>query len=263
MGIFVGVVVLTQTGVKQLEEQAQITVFFKDDFSQDKILNLKEGLEKDARILQVTYVSKDNAYKIFSEINRNDPTLREAISADILPASLEVKAKKIANLDVLATEFGKIDGVEEVKFFKDVVDRFRFFSSVSYIVGAALIAIFLVISYAITSATLRTIINFKGAELEILKLVGASELYVKKPLVFQGIVFGLVGGSSAAVVLCTLYISVFFNLLKFNELTLVGFLPFKVNVFVFTAIFGVVIVLFGTLFGYLGSARAIKKYLVF
>ena len=98
MGIFVGVVVLTQTGVKQLEEQAQITVFFKDDFSQDKILNLKEGLEKDARILQVTYVSKDNAYKIFSEINRNDPALREAISADILPASVTITSDLAGNI---------------------------------------------------------------------------------------------------------------------------------------------------------------------
>jgi cell division transport system permease protein len=261
LGVFINVIVFTQTALKYLEQQAQVTVFFKDDFSEQYIMDFKAGLEKDSRIAAVSYISKEEALRIFKEINKDEPILLESISAGILPASLEVSAKNIASLKLLSEEFRQKDGVEEVRFFEDVIARFKMWSTVIYIVGFLLVVIFFVISYSVIIGTLRTTINSKGMELEIMKLVGASDSYVKNPLVYQGVFFGLVSSSIAALIMLIVGI-VLTALGVFSQGVTLGFLPgIMINVLVFTFILVLVLILSGFLLGYYGSGAAIKKYL--
>jgi len=149
LGVFITVVVLTQSFVKNLEQQAQVTLFFKDDFPENKIIELKDKLVTDDRVLDIKYISKNDAFNLFKEINKDEPVLLESISPEILPASLEVRAKNINDLTPLSEEYKSFDGVEEIKFFKDVIDRFRYWSSVIYLGGLALVLIFFTISYSV------------------------------------------------------------------------------------------------------------------
>ena len=154
LGVFITVVVLTQSFVKNLEQQAQVTLFFKDDFPENKIIELKDKLVTDDRVLDIKYISKNDAFNLFKEINKDEPVLLESISPEILPASLEVRAKNINDLTPLSEEYKSFDGVEEIKFFKDVIDRFRYWSSVIYLGGLALVLIFFTISYSVVLVTL-------------------------------------------------------------------------------------------------------------
>jgi cell division transport system permease protein len=208
LGIFINVIVYSQTALKFLEKQAQITIFFKDDFTEEKILELQTKLKTDPRISEVNYVSKTDAFKIFTDINKNEPVLLESISANILPASLEIRSKNLTNLSQLSGEFNNLEGM---KYFKDVIDKFRYWSSIVYIAGFILLTAFFVISYSVIIATLRTTIHSKGPELEILKLVGATDHYVKNPLILQGVLFG---GLSALV--AGLIISIFTTILNIS-----------------------------------------------
>ena len=88
IGSFITIFALTQTVLRRLEDQAQITVFFKDDFPEKNILSMQNTLKKDERVLEVTYVSKEAAFKIFTDLNKNEPVLLESLTASILPASL-------------------------------------------------------------------------------------------------------------------------------------------------------------------------------
>ena len=185
LGMFLNIVTLSQTALRSLEEQAQLTVFFKDEFLEDQILNMKLELEKDERIMEIKYVSKEDAYRIFTEINKDQPVLLESISKNILPASLEIKTKELSDLSGLVSELEGGEGVEEVKFYKDVIDRFISWSSAVYVIGLVLAILFVVVSYSVVVVTIRLTISSKGSELEVLKLVGASDKYVKAPLVFQ------------------------------------------------------------------------------
>ena len=261
LGIFIYIVAMSQTALHFLEQQAQVTVFFKDDFQEESILGLKSSLERDPRISAVKYVSKAEAFKIFTEINKDEPILLESITPDILPASLEIKTKSISDLSALASELSKKDGVEEIRFFKDVVERFRFWSNVVYIVGFVLVAMFLVISYSVVLATLRTTINSKGVELEIMKLVGASDSYVKTPLIMQGVFFGVISALIAGF-LMVLWGLVTRSLSLFRAGMSFGFLPgISVNPLVFSFILALTLLLSGALLGYIGSYYAVKKYL--
>lgn len=263
LGFFLSLIVFSQTAVKYLENQAQITIFFKDDFSEKNILSLKEKFEKDEKISNVNYVSKEQALKIFTDLNKNEPILLESISANILPASLEIRAKRLSSLSVLATKFEKLDGIEEVRYFKDVIENFRFWSNLYHLVGLGLVLIFSTISFSVVIALIRMTINSKGEELEILKLVGATDAYVKRPFIFQAVFFGLVS-SILSFIISIVWILSLVGSKFFGDIKTVFILPVvEVNIFVYLVILGVVLVLSGFLLGYFGSLTAVKKYLKF
>ncbi len=261
LGVFIYVISISQTALRYLEQQVQLSVFFKDDFKEDAILTLKAKLENDARISTVKYISKEDAFKIFSELNKDEPILLQSISPSVLPASLEIKAKNISDLNPISEELSKMDGVEEVRFFKDVVQKFKVWSSVVYIVGFVLVTLFFVISYSVILNTVRTTIHSKGVELEIMKLVGASDRYVKNPLIYQGTIFGLMSSTIAGLLL--LIVGVYLNSANYFAGGLsFGFLPtLYINPLVFALILFLVLLLSGFVLGYFGSSKAVKKYL--
>ncbi|OGC57873.1 hypothetical protein A3H26_03505 [candidate division WWE3 bacterium RIFCSPLOWO2_12_FULL_36_10] len=263
LGFFLSLIVFSQTAVKYLENQAQITIFFKDDFSEKNILSLKEKYEKDKTISNVNYVSKEQALKIFTDLNKNEPILLESISANILPASLEIRAKRLSSLSALAVKFEKQDGVEEVRYFKDVIENFRFWSNLYHLIGLGLVLIFATISFSVVIALIRMTINSKGEELEILKLVGATDVYVKRPFIFQAVFFGLVS-SILSFIISVVWILSLVGSKFFGDIKTVFILPVvEVNIFVYLIILGVILVLSGALLGYFGSLTAVKKYLKF
>lgn len=261
LGLFINIIVLTQTSLKYLEEQAQITIFFKDEVTEGKILELKTSLEADERISGVEYVSKEEALRIFREINKDEPILLESVSASILPASLELKTKNIGKLQELSDEFRTVEGVEEVRFYKDVVSRFKTWSNIIYIVGFFLVAMFFVISYSVIVTALRTTIISRGQELEIMKLVGAKDSYVKNPFIYQGVFFGLVSSGIAGIVIILLGVGIgqwgiFAKGLSF------GFIHgLYIHPIIFSVILAFILLISGFLLGYFGSSKAIKKYL--
>jgi cell division transport system permease protein len=261
LGIFIYVIAVSQTAIRYLEQQVQLSVFFKDDYTEANILALKGKLEADKRISYVNYVSKDQAFKTFSEINKDEPILLESISPSVLPASLEVRSYNIADLSPLSEELSKGDGVEEVRFFKDVIQKFKDWSTVVYIVGFILTAAFFVISYTVVISTLRTTIHSKGVELDIMKLVGASDKYVKLPLIYQGVTFGVVAAALAGLLEVSLGL-ILYHAGAFRGGFSFGFLPsVTVKPIVFLLTMFVILLLSGALLGLVGSTSAIKKYL--
>jgi cell division transport system permease protein len=261
LGIFINVVVLSQTMLRYLEDQAQVTIFFKDDFGEDKILPLKDELSKDERISEVIYVSKEKALEIFKELNKDQPVLLESISASILPASLEIKTKNISNLENLANDFQGKEGVEDVRFYKDVIQRFKNTSTAVYIVGFILVVIFFVISYSVIMSSLRMSIDARGDELEIMKVVGAKDSYLTKPFIYQGVFFSVTSALGASIIILLL------GLIEskgdiFSKGLSLGFLPgVFINPIVFSLILSFILVLSGVILGYFGSTAAVKKYL--
>lgn len=261
LGVFINIVVFSQTALKYLENQAQITIFFKDEFTEEKIKTYQSELQNDPRIMDVSYVSKEDALRIFREMNKDEPILLENISASVLPASLEVKTKDITQLKNISEEFIQKEGVEDVQFFEDVIQRFSVWSRTVYIIGFILVLVFLIVSYSVVVSTIRTSINNRGEELSIMKLVGASDEYVKKPFIYQGVFFGVLSSFIASIIVFLLDLTA--DKLKiFSDGLSLGFIPgFFISPLIFSLILCLILILSGFLLGLLGSTTAIKKYL--
>lgn len=173
-----------------VEAKPQVTVYFQNQTSQDDIFTIKDALVSSGKILSVKYISKQEAFSIYKQLNKDNPLLLEMVSADILPASLEIYAKKPAYLTEIAEFLKTQKGIDEVLFQKVFIDRLLTLTS---IVRKASLSFF---SYLIVTAVfvLITITHFKVAlkkeEIELLKLLGASNSYVQKPFLAEGAIFG-------------------------------------------------------------------------
>ena len=263
LGVILSFLVFSNTALNFLQKQVQVRDFFKDSFSEEQILTLKSELEKDPRIMEVGYTSKDDALRIFKEFSKNDPVLQESLSTNILPASLEIRATDVKDLDQIYDEFANNENVESVKYLKDIKDRFSYVSMIVTIVSLTITFVFFLVSFGIILSTIRINIYSKKDEIEIVKLVGGSNDFVTRPFIHQGLIYALTGSFFAGLVLAvTLLIIFFMNVLGIRDLgSIVLFMNVKIPYFLFVILLVVLINVLGYLLGYVGSKTAIKNYL--
>lgn len=263
LGVILSFLVFSNTALNFLQKQVQVRVFFKDSFSEEQIITLKSELEKDPRIMEVGYTSKDEALRIFKEFSKNDPVLQESLSTNILPASLEIRATDVSDLDQIYEEFSSNENVESVKYLKDIKDRFSYVSLIVTVVSLVITFVFFLVSFGIILSTIRINIYSKKDEIEIVKLVGGSNDFVTKPFIHQGLVYSLTGSFFAGLVLAVALLVIYFtNVLGIKDLgNIVLFMNFKIPYILFIILLIVLINVLGYLLGYIGSKTAIKNYL--
>lgn len=251
------------------ETKPQLTVFFKDDKNKESIDALIQNLQTTGKVSTYQYISKDQALAIYREQNKNDPLLLEMVTADILPSSLEISAISPKYLVELAELTKKDSGIDEVVFQKDVVDTLVSWTSTIRKIGA-IFMIFLAFStifILLTSVGMK--IALKKEEIEILRLVGATTWYIRRPFIYEGIVYGLIGATLAWFIVSglILYLSPFvtsflkgipaLSLIQINSLNIIIWPP---TVFIFFILL-VVLLLSGFLIGLVGSSLAVSRYL--
>jgi len=172
-----------------VESRPQVTIYFQNETSEPSILKVKNELEKSGKVESVKYMSKNDAYALYKQLNKDNPLLLEMVTADILPASLEIFAKKPSYLPEIASYLNNVTGKDEVNFQKNVVDKLL---SLTSVVRTMSLAFFLFLMGS-TIIILMTITHFKVAlkkeEIELLRLMGATAGYVRKPFChsFSGI----------------------------------------------------------------------------
>ncbi|MBI3559232.1 ABC transporter permease [Candidatus Gottesmanbacteria bacterium] len=240
-----------------LEQKPQVIAFFNDTVTrEDQIKETANKLHETNKAVSIEFVSKEQALQIYKERNKSDPLLLELVSANTLPASLEVSAKNVADLPVLYEILKQAPNVEDISYQKDVVntligvlDKIR--------KGGLGLVIFLVLT---SLFTILTIIGLKIAlrkdEIEVEKLVGASGNYIRLPFLLEGFLYGVFGAViSWTILFGGIYLATPYILPYISGLNL---LPLS---FVFALeVFGGAI-LAGGLVGVIGSFLAVWRYL--
>ncbi len=202
MGFFLIMAGSSSAILSYFESKPQLTVFFKDEKNQETITKLVEKLKTTGKLSGSNYISKDQALAIYRQQNKNDPLLLEMVTADILPSSLEVTATNPQYLAELAEIVKKEPGVDEVVFQKDVVDTLISWTSTIRKVGFVFIFFLLFSTFFILLTSIGMKIAFRKEEIEILKLVGATPWYIKKPFISEGIAYGLSGAFLSFISIC-------------------------------------------------------------
>ena len=247
----------SSTILRYFESRPQITAFFKDDKNQNEIDGLKTKLISTGKVSSIRFISKEEALQIYKEQNKNDPILLEMVTADILPASIEVSAIDAKNLSLLAQILEKEAGVEDVIYQKDVVENIISWTNAIRTIGIALFCFLAFVSLLIILTVTGIRIALRKEEIEILRLIGASSWYVRRPFLLEGLIYGFVGSFIAWVAsyILLLYATPFLS-------SLLSGLPIRLppNI-LFMLIFLLGIVFCGGLLGIIGSYIAVKRYL--
>ncbi len=175
------------------ETRPQVTAFFKLDTPQDTIDILAKSMREKPYVNQVTLVSKEQALQIYREDNRKDPLLLELVTADILPASIEVSGKDASALPEIKSDLEKGTGIDEVVYQKDVIESLnRWTQSLRYI-GLASVGILALTSFIIIMIISGMKVAVQRKAIRIMRILGASKWYVKAPFVYEGIIYGFMG----------------------------------------------------------------------
>lgn len=183
----------TQEILTYFEKQPQVIAFFDIDASNDQIDKAAKEMESKSYVESVTTVSKEKALEIYQETNKEDPLLLELVTADILPASIEVSGTNVDSLSQIKTDLDSLSGVEEVVFQESIVDSLRSWTNSVRYVGIASVAVLAVTSLLVIMVIIGMKISAKRNAINIMHLIGASRWYIKAPFIYEGFFYALSG----------------------------------------------------------------------
>lgn len=201
--------------ISYFESKPQVTAFFKDEATSVQIDDLKAQLQASGKVASMKFVSKDEALQIYKEQNKSDPLLLDLVTADILPASLEISTVKLEDLGGISTSLKANPIVQEVVYQKDVVNTLTTWTNTMRIVGLGLIVVLSLVSIFIMATIIGIKISQKKEEIEVMQLIGATRWYISWPFIFEGIFYGVLGAvvgwivSSAGLLIATPYLESF------------------------------------------------------
>ncbi|MBM3205502.1 FtsX-like permease family protein [Candidatus Shapirobacteria bacterium] len=254
------VFVLTAGGfqivLRYFETRPQVTAFLKDEATSSQVDAIKAKLAQTGKVKEVRYVSKEEALSIYREQNKNDPLLLEMVTANILPASLEVSTEGLTHLNEVAQILRDEQAVEEVIFQEDVVKTLDQWTKNIRRIGLGLMGFFGLVSILIILVIIGMKITLRKDEIEILQLLGASRWYIRVPFVLEGLFYGAVGAFLAwgIIYLLLLYLTSFI-LSFFQGISLLPVSPIFMLILLGTELIA------GIVIGSLGSLLAVKRYL--
>lgn len=255
---------ITENLIASLKEKADLSVYFLSDAKEEEMVSLKETIERFPEVSAVEYVSKEKALKEFKEKRGKDPLFSEAlemIGFNPLPASLNIKAnsasafKKLANFLEEKKEDYKIDKVNYADVEVIIKKLFSFSDNLrSAIFVASIILAF--ISCFMILYTIRLSIYSRREEIQAMKLIGATNWFVRGPFLIQGLLIGFFGGILSFLLFFALATQVSPSSLgMFAELGFLSLIQNNILVLLGSQILG------GMLFGGVATFFALQKYL--
>jgi cell division transport system permease protein len=236
--------------IHKAEEKVGITAFLEDELTDADIEMMKRDISTLMGVKEVTFVSKQQALENFREELGEDSDLLEALETNPLPASFDITLyesfKDPQNLESIAQKIEAMPGIEEIKYGEEwvrILDRVvKILAGIDLILGV----IISLSSIFVVSNTIKLTVFARRKQIEIMELVGATHRFIISPFIVEGIIEGLLAGGVASGLLFGVYTLFAFRLGEFIQLTRELF---------------ILVLVFGTLLGYIGSHISVKRFL--
>lgn len=262
-GLFFAIVTNFQSMVKDAEEGVAVTVLFDDDITPQQIAEIGDRIRERPEVAAYNFKSAADAWEEFSQIYfEGDEELAEGFGDDNplqKSESYEIYLNDVSMQDTLVTFLESLDGVREVRRSEIVANTLSDFNRLIGYVSAGIILILLCVAVFLISNTVTVGIAVRKEEIGIMKLIGATDFFVRAPFVVEGILIGLIGSVLPLVLLYVMYSRLIVYIMeKFNFLSsLMKFLPVDT---VFRTLVPVAMAL-GVGIGFLGSFTTTRKHL--
>jgi len=191
--------------IQNVQKKVDVSIYFKEGALEEDIFAAKAEIGKISQVKEVEYISKEKALEIFLERHKDDPTLVESLTEvgyNPFLASLNIKAQQISQYEEIA-DFLEADSykdlVEEIDYYqrKPVIDKVFATTSGIKKIGILFSLIFSLIAIIIAFNTVRIAIHNSEEEISTMRLVGASNKFVRGPFLVQGIIVGIVAALAA------------------------------------------------------------------
>ena len=197
-----GVALLAREGVSnqlvQWKGGVQFIVFMKADATADQISSVRSALKESPQVddTKTVYLDKPAAFEEFQRIFKDQKTIAESLTVNDIPPNFKV-VPKTDNSEVITAVGNQLltkPGVSDVRFARDYVDRLQALSRMVGIVSIAMFLLLLFTAVVLIWNTIRTAMFARRREIEVMKLVGATNWFIRIPFMLEGLLHGLAGG---------------------------------------------------------------------
>lgn len=265
-GLFFSLLINFRYIVKNAEEGVAVTVLFDDGVDQATINSIGEQIKAYKGVTKVEYVSAEEAWDEWSKQYFGDTELESEMAEGFKndnplanSSSYSVYVDKIEHQDALVKYIEGLDGVREVNQLKGATQTLSSFNTLLTYISVAIILILLCVAVFLISNTVAIGISIRKEEIGIMKLIGATNFFVRAPFLIEGIIIGLIGAIIPLVLLFVMYKKVIeYVLTKFSMLSSV--VQFMSVTQVFEVLTPVALIL-GMGIGLFGSVITIRKHL--
>ncbi|HEX9744024.1 MAG TPA: permease-like cell division protein FtsX [bacterium] len=255
---FLGMSLLVITNINHVVDgllnNLEIRAFLADDLSIDETPALMDKIKEMSGIVDVKYISKEEAFVIMQE--RTTIDISDLVQTNPLPASLEITIENPSVAGEQAAQVSEFAGVEDVRYAEDELEKL-----LPALYGAELFSFLLAILIAIVTMmtianTIRLAIHARRKEIKIMQLVGAAAWFVRIPFMLEGFIYGIIGAVIAVVVVGIVY-SLILVIYSMRNL----YNPFMLDFDVMMGNVGLMLLVLGGFIGTIASLIAVGKHL--
>ncbi len=270
--VFISASLILSKTVDYYEQRAQVIVFFKKGTEESEIFKFREQINNPEIIDELLYISQEEALEVYKQDFADNPELISTVTADSLPPSLEIRAKSIDSLLTIIEDINiakeSNPNIDDVMYFKDVVNNIKTLSNIINVGGIALISSMILITIALIRVTIGFNIKIHQEEIEIMHLVGSPDKFIRTPFILEGTIYGFVGALLATIIILIPWYSanIYSNGTEFSTWITEMFKDINLSYVLKPDITFIPIYLFihliaGSIIGLLSSLSAVKKYL--
>jgi len=258
--------ILVKYSISKIEEKIDIVLYIQENNIEGKIDDLRNALKNEKTIKEIIYVSEEEALKKFQEKFGKDTEIQETLqemNENPLKPSLIIKANEIDDYPIILEAIEKADQekiVEKINYEDNnkIIEKVSKISENIKKAGWILSGMFALISVLVMFNTIRLTIYSRRKEIAIMKLVGATNWYIRFPLIIEGVMYGIIAAMISTLILFPLFkiispkVELYFQGLDFNMLD-----------FFISHLFSIIgwQVLVGAFLGVFSSFIAMRKYL--
>ena len=237
-------------------QKVEVSVFLRDEASQGEIDGLSQKIHAMPEVQQVFYESKEQAYERFVNLFEESPALVENVSPESLPASFRVKLNDPGKFAVISARLAAEPAIDTIQDERRVLNKLLAVTGILRTGAQAVAAIMLIAAGGLIGNTVRMAVFARRREIAIMKLVGATNWFIRIPFLIEGMVQGLLGAGFAILGLFVMK-ELFIDPLRSQSLF--GFIPwFGTSHILFTV---PILLIAGVLIATVASLFAMRRFL--
>lgn len=191
---------VTDQTIKSIKDKVDIDIYFSSEISEEEIMNVSAFLKNSNKVKEVAYISAEDAWEDFREKHKDDPEISESVEeleGNPLPASLVIKANELEDYGEIvnmldSSEYSSLIQSRDFETNQEVISKLSNITSRVYQLGLVISGIFIFIAILVVFNTIRITIYTYREEIGIMKLVGATNWFVRAPLILESILYAVI-----------------------------------------------------------------------
>lgn len=242
--------------VTEMEQESQILVFIDEDYTTAEAKSVGTQLSQIENIATKEFISRQQALENYASIH-DDPSAFDGIDAETFRDRFAITLEDNTQLAQTTEEIEAIEGVAEVRSPKDIINGFNTIQRILRMASIAIVVVLLVVSLFIISNTIKLVMYDRREEIGIMKMVGATNGFIRFPFIIEGMILGVLGAGIAFGIEWGLYDLIAARISAADSLQLFSIIPFSNVMWFMVAAFGIT----GLLIGVVGSLISIRKFM--